>query len=67
MLVIEFSRVGVLPVGVVIDELGEVRVCEDLVNAIVILWDVEHVGLITCERCFGRHGSVLCLAVQRKA
>ena len=41
------ARVRVLSVGVV-DELCEVPVCEDLVNVIVILWNVEQVGLITC-------------------
>ena len=49
MLIVSFNWIRVLPVEVV-DELGEVRVSENRVNAIVVLRDVEQVGLITCER-----------------
>ena len=49
-LIVNSSGIRVLPVEVVIEELGDVRVCENRVYALMVFWNVEQVGLITCER-----------------
>ena len=65
MLIVNFSRIRVLPVGVVIDELGEVRVSENRVYALAVLRDIEQVGLMACERSFGGHSATLLISCDR--
>ena len=49
----------------VVEELVEVLVCEDLVDAIVVLWHVEHVRLRTCERGICGQKAMLILTCDR--
>ena len=67
VLLVNLISIWVLPVGVVIDELGEDRLCEHRVYALVVFRDVKQVGLITSERCFGGNSATLLISCDRAA
>ena len=68
MFIVNFSSLRVLPVGVVFDELCDVRVSENRVHALVVFRDVEQVGPMTCDNSFRAtvpQGTVFGGAVER--
>ena len=66
VLVIDFNWAGLWCVWVV-EELGKVRVREDLVDVLVALRSLEHCGLVSCERSICGHRSMLIWTWDRTA